>query len=137
MACGPGNAEQRLPHPKSLSAKHLVSGMCAFFIRRLQVPCVNSHISGLYMGPGQGSNRGSAKITRSTPTIKIGRLTRVVVLIRLVHKYYDHQGTYLQKRLNSCPKNSYLPDWHVRFLSLSDISYIILDNVDCQVLKQF
>ena len=50
LASGPGNAEQRLPHPKSLSAKHLVSGMCAFFIRRTNY-IARSRISLLLIGP--------------------------------------------------------------------------------------
>jgi len=47
-------------------------------------------------------------------TLECGNATPVVnsliptsnVLIRLVHKYCDHQGTYSQKRLNSYPKTS-------------------------------
>ena len=54
VACGPGNAEQRLPHPKSLSAKHLVSGMCAFLF------------ASLYMFAWQRTNRGQRIIASET-----------------------------------------------------------------------
>jgi len=46
------------------------------------------------------------------------------VLIRFVHKYCDHQGTYSQKRLNSYPKTSFTDPRSNRLCRSTTPSYV-------------